>query len=89
MQTIGRQPQRAPDSAPVHDEWSPTRGDHAVLTGAAARRDNLRPGRSCRRSPDLRQFVKDEFDVFFECGVLAHRFGASLSGAYDGNWNSA
>ena len=25
-------------------------------------------------SADLPQFVKDEFDVFLECGILAHGF---------------
>ena len=73
MQAIGRQPQRAPDGAPVHYERH--RPEQTTLyrlvqrhaatffaqTGAAA-------------GADLPQFVKDEFDAFLECGILARGF---------------
>jgi glycine/D-amino acid oxidase-like deaminating enzyme len=51
----------------------PPRADHAVSPGAAACRELLRAHRGRRRAP-LPRFVKDEFDAFLECGILAHGF---------------
>ena len=73
MQATVQQPQRAADDAPVHCERRRPEQttlyrlvqQHAATffaeTGAAA-------------GADLPQFVKDEFDAFLECGILAHGF---------------
>ena len=73
MQAIGRQPHRALDGAPVpYERHRPQQTtlyrlvqQHAATffaeTEAAA-------------EADLPQFVKDEFDAFLECGILAHGF---------------
>ena len=73
MQAIGRQPQWAPDGAPVHYErHSPEQTtlyrlvqQHAATFFAQA---------EAEAGSDLPQFVKDEFDAFLECGILAHGF---------------
>ena len=73
MQAIGRQPQRAPDGAPVHYErHRPEQTtlyrlvqQHAATFFAQAETE---------AGADLPQFVKDEFDAFLECGILAHGF---------------
>ena len=73
MQATGRQPQRAPDGAPVHYERhrpeQTTLYRHVlqhVATFFAQAEDAA--------GADLPQFVKDEFDAFLECGILAHGF---------------
>jgi len=73
VQAIGRQPQRAPDGAPVHCERH-RRGltrlyclvQQHVATFFAQAEDAA--------GADLPQFAKDEFEAFLECGVLAHGF---------------
>ena len=73
MQEIGRQPQRAPDGAPVHCErHRPEQTmlycmvqQHAATSFAQA--ENT-------AGADLPQFVKDGFDAFLERGILAHCF---------------
>ena len=73
MQAIGRQPQRAPDGAPIHYErHRPEQTtlyrlvqQHAATFFAQAETET---------GADLPQFVKDEFDAFLECGILAHGF---------------
>jgi hypothetical protein len=73
VQAIGRQPQRAPDGAPVHyDRHRPEQTtlyrlvqQHAATFFAQA---------EDAAGADLPQFVKDEFDAFLECGILAHGF---------------
>lgn len=73
MQAIGRQPQRAPDGASVHYErHRPEQTtlyrlvqQHAATFFAQA---------EDAAGADLPQFVKDEFDAFLECGILAHGF---------------
>ena len=72
MQAIGRQPQRAPDGVPVHYErhrpeqtslfWL-VQQQHVATFFAQA---------EAASGADLPQFVKDEFDAFLECGILAH-----------------
>ena len=72
MQAIGRA-HRAPDSAPVHYErHCPEQTtlyrlvqQHAATFIAQA---------EAAAGADLPQFVKDEFDAFLECGILAHGF---------------
>ena len=73
MQAIGRQPQRAPDGAPVHYErHRPEQTtlyrlvqQHAATFFAQAETE---------AGADLPQFVKDEFDAFLEGGILAQGF---------------
>ncbi len=73
MQAIGRQPQRAPDGTPVHyQRHRPEQTtlyrlvqQHAATFFAQA---------EAEAGADLPQFVKDEFDAFLECGILAHGF---------------
>ena len=72
MQAIGRA-HRAPDSAPVHYErHCPEQTtlyrlvqQHAATFIAQA---------EAAAGADLPPFVKDEFDAFLECGILAHGF---------------
>ena len=73
MQAIGRQPQRAPDGAPAHYERHRLEQttlyrlvqQHAATFFAQA---------EAKAGADLPQFVKDAFDAFLECGILAHGF---------------
>ena len=73
MQAIGRQPQRAPDGTLVHYErHCPEQTtlyrlvqQHAATFFAQA---------EDAAGADLPQFVKDEFDAFLECGILANGF---------------
>lgn len=73
MQATGRQPQRAQDGAPVHYErHRPEQTtlyrlvqQHAATFFAQA---------EDAAGADLPQFVKDEFEAFLECGILAHGF---------------
>ena len=76
MQAIGRQPQRAPDGAPVHDErHRPEQTTlYRLVQQHAATFFEQASGRTA--GADLPQFVKDEFDAFLECGILAHGFFA-------------
>ena len=73
MQASVQQPRRAPDGAPVHYERH--RPEQTTLyrlvqqhaaTFIAQAEDAA--------GADLPQFVKDEFDAFLECGILAHGF---------------
>ncbi len=76
MQAIGQQPcagQRAPDGAPVHYERH--RPEQTTLyrlvqqhTATFIEQAEAEPG------AELPRFVKDEFDAFLECGILAHGF---------------
>lgn len=73
MQAIGRQPQREPDGAPVHyerhrpEQTKPHRvvQQHAATFFAEA---------EDAAGADLPQFVKNEFDAFLECAILARGF---------------
>ena len=73
MQASGRQPQRAPDGARVQCERH--RPEQTALyrlvqqhaaTFIAQAKDAT--------GADLPQFVKEEFNAFLECGILAHGF---------------
>ena len=73
MQAKVHQPQRAPDGAPIHYErHRPEQTtlyrrvqQHAATFFAEA---------EAAASADLPQFVKDEFEAFLACGILAHGF---------------
>ena len=71
MQAIGRQPQRPPDGAPVHDERhrpEQTTLDRLVQQHAATFFAQAEDAAGA----DLPPFFKDEFEAFLECGILAH-----------------
>ena len=73
MQAIDRQPQRASDGAPGPLRASPPGADDAgrlVQQHAATFFAKV----EAAAGADLPQFVKDEFDAFLECGILAHGF---------------
>ena len=73
MQAIGRQPQRAPDGAPVHYERhrpEQTTLYRLVQQHAASFIAHTEAGTGA----ELPRFIKDEFDAFLECGILAHGF---------------
>ena len=73
MQAIGRQPQRAPDGAPVHYERH--RPEQTTLYRLVQQHAaTFIAETEAAASADLPQFVKDEFDAFLECGILANGF---------------
>jgi len=74
LQAVGRQPQRAPDGAPVHYERhrpEQTTLYRLVQQHAASfiAHTEASPG------AELPRFIKDEFDAFLESGILAHGLG--------------
>jgi hypothetical protein len=73
VQAIGRQPQRAPDGASVHYER------HRPEQTTLYRLVQQHAATFFAQAEDaagaaLPQFVRDEFDAFLECGILAHGF---------------
>ena len=73
MQAIGRQPQRAPDGAPVHYERH--RPEQTTLYSLVQQHAaTFFAQAETEAGADLPQFVKDEFDAFLKCGILAHGF---------------
>ena len=73
MQAIGRQSQRAPDGAPLHYErHRPEQTTLYRLVQQHAARFIAHTEAST--GADLPRFIKDEFDAFLECGILAHGF---------------
>jgi hypothetical protein len=73
VQAIGRQPQRAPDSAPVHCERH--RPEQTALYRLVQQHAaTFITETEAATGADLPQFVKDEFDAFLECDILAHGF---------------
>ncbi len=73
MQVVGRPPQRAPDSAPIHYERhhpEQTTLYRLVQQHAAS----FFAHTEASTGSELPRFIKDEFDAFLECGILAHGF---------------
>ena len=71
MQAIGRQPQRAPDGAPLHYERH--RPEQTTLYPLVQQHAaSFIAHTEARTGSELPRFVKDEFDAFLECGILAH-----------------
>jgi len=76
MKAIGRRPNpsiRAPDGAPVHYErHRPEQTtQHRLVRQHASTFFKLAEAAA---GADLLQFVRDDFDAFLECGMLAHGF---------------
>ena len=73
MQAISRQPQRAPDGTPVHYERH--RPEETTLYRLVQQHAaTFFAQTEAAAGADLPQFVKDEFDAFLECGILAQGF---------------
>ena len=73
MQATVLQPQRAPDGAPVH--YDRHRPEQTMLYRLVQQRAaTFFAQAEDAAGADLPQFVKDEFDAFLECGILAHGF---------------
>ena len=73
MQLTLQQPRRAPDGAPVHYERH--RPEQTTLYRLVQQHAaTFIAETEAAAGADLPQFVKDEFDAFLECGILAHGF---------------
>ena len=73
MQAVGRHPQRTPDGAPVHYERH--RPEQTTLYRLVQQHAaTFIAETEAATGVDLPQFVKDEFDAFLVCGILAHGF---------------
>jgi Putative transposase len=71
VQAIGRQPQRVPDGAPVHYERH--RPEQTTLYRLVQQHAaSFFAHTEASTGGELPRFVKDEFDAFLECGILAH-----------------
>ena len=81
MQAIGRQPHRAPDGAPVYYERH--RPEQTTLYRLVQQHAATFIAQAeAAAGAELPQFVKDEFDAFLECGILAHGFLRLRCGDY-------
>ena len=73
MQAIGRQPQRTPDGAPLHYERH--RPEQTTLYRLVQQHAaSFVAHTEASTGSALSRFIKDEFDAFLECGILAHGF---------------
>ena len=73
MQASVEQPHRAPDGAPVNYERH--RPEQTELYRLVHQYAAIFIAQTeAATGDDLPQFVKDEFDAFLECGILAHGF---------------
>jgi len=73
VQAIGRQPQRAPDGVPLHYERHRPESTtlYRLVQQHAA---SFIAHTEASTGSELPRFIKDEFDAFLECGILAHGF---------------
>ena len=73
VQATLQKPRRAPDGAPVHYERH--RPEQTTLYRLVQQHAATFIAQTeAAAAADLPQFVKDEFDAFLECGILAHGF---------------
>jgi hypothetical protein len=73
VQAIGRQPQRAPDGAPVHYERH--RPEQTTLVRLVQQHAaSFIAHTEASTAAELPRFINDEFEAFLECGILAHGF---------------
>jgi uncharacterized protein (DUF983 family) len=73
VRAIGRQPQRAPDSAPVHYEHH--RPEQTTLYCLVQQHAaSFVAHTEASTGAELPRFIKDEFDAFLDCGILARGF---------------
>ena len=81
MQSIGRQPQRAPAGAPVHYERH-RRKQTTLYRLVQQHAATFIAETKVATAADLPQFVKGEFDAFLECGSLAHGYAGPTETAW-------
>ena len=74
MHASRRQPQRAPDGAPLHyhERHRPEQTTRCRLVKQHAA--SFIAQTQASTGSELPSFIKDEFDAFLECGILAHGF---------------
>ncbi|HRH88296.1 MAG TPA: hypothetical protein PLO41_15725 [Rubrivivax sp.] len=73
MQAIGRQPQRAPDGSPLYYERH--RAEQTTLCRLVQQHAaSFIAHTEASTGAELPRFIKDEFDAFLECGILADGF---------------
>ena len=73
MQAISRQPQTAPDGVPIRCErYRPENTTQRRLVQQHAA--SFIADTEASTGAELLRFIKDEFDAFLECGILAHGF---------------
>ncbi|EFK94877.1 truncated transposase, partial [sediment metagenome] len=73
VQVISRQPQRAPDGAPVHYERH--RPEQTTLYRPVQQHAaSFVAHTEASTGAELPRFINDEFKAFVECGILAHGF---------------
>ena len=71
MQATAQQPPRAPDGAPVHDGRH--RPEQTTLYFLVQQRAAcFITHTEANTGAELPRFIKDEFDAFLVCGILAH-----------------
>jgi hypothetical protein len=65
--------QRAPDGAPIHNEGH--RPEQTALYRLVQQHaTSIVAQTEASTGCELPRFIKDEFDAFLECGILAHGF---------------
>lgn len=67
-------PRRAPDGAPVHHERHRPEQTTRCTAWCSKHAEAFFAETEAAAGAGLPQFVKDEFDAFLECGILAHGF---------------
>ncbi len=73
MRATAQQPQRAPDGAPVHYERH--RPEQTTLYRLVQQHAaSFIAHTEASTGSELPRFIKDEFDAFLDCGILAHGF---------------
>jgi len=73
VQAIGWKPQRSPEGAPLHYERH--RPEQTTLYRLVQQHAvSFIAHTEASTGSELPQFIKDEFDAFLECGILAHGF---------------
>jgi hypothetical protein len=73
VRATAQQPQRAPDGAPVHYERH--RPEQTTLYRLVQQHAaSFIAHTEASTGAELPRFIKDEFDAFLECGILAHGF---------------
>jgi hypothetical protein len=73
VQAVGRPPQRAPDGSPLHYERH--RPENTTLYRLVQQHAaSFIAHTEANTGAELPRFIRDEFDAFLECGILAHGF---------------
>jgi len=73
VQAISRQPQRAPDGAPLHYERH--RPEQTTLYRLVQQHAAIFIAQTeASIGGELPRFIKDDFDAFLDYGILAHGF---------------